>query len=105
MPGTGRLNVFERHRPSGMFWVNRPAQKAVAVKDPNFSDVTRIIADRHRLADIGSQSGIDVTQPLKVHAVSANNTGLRNHDQKQVQSFQTLRHTRQPPLPKPSLNG
>ena len=97
MPDTRRLNVFERHSPSGMFRVNRTAQKAVAVKDPNFSDVTRIIADGHRLANIGSQSGIDIPQPLKVHTVSANHAGLRHHDQQQVQLFQTLRHTRQPP--------
>jgi len=58
MPGARRLNVFERHSPSGMFRVNRTAQEAVAVKDANFSEVTRIIADGHRLADIGSQSRI-----------------------------------------------
>ena len=52
MPDPRRLNVFERHSPSGMFRVNRPAQKAVAVKDPNFRDVTRIIANGNRLANI-----------------------------------------------------
>ncbi len=57
MPDTRRLNVFECHSPSGVFRVNRTAQKAVAVKDPNFSDVTRIIADGHRLAHIGRQDG------------------------------------------------
>jgi hypothetical protein len=81
MPGARRLNVFERHSPSGMFRVNRPAQKAVAVKDANFSEVTRIIADGHRLADIGSQSRIEITQPLKVHTVSAHHAGLGDHDQ------------------------
>jgi hypothetical protein len=105
MPGTRRLNVFEGHCPPGMFWVNRPAQKAVAVKDPNFGDITRIIANGDRLADLGSQREIHITQPLKVHAVSANHTGLRNHDQEQVQSLQTLRHTRQPPWAKPRLDG
>jgi hypothetical protein len=105
MPDTRRLNVFERHSPSGMFRVNRTAQKAVAVKDSNFSDVTRIIADGHRLANIGRQSGIDITQPLKVHTVSAHHAGLRHHDQQQVQLFQTLRHPRQPPLAKPGLDG
>src|SRR2546427_5083567 len=104
MPGTRRLNVFECHGPPGMFWVNRPAQKAVAVKDPNFGDITRIIANGDRLADIGSQRGIPITQPLKVHAVSAHHTGLRHHDQEQVQRLQTLRHTRQPPLAKPRLD-
>ena len=70
-----------------MFWVNRPAQKAVAVKDPHFSDVTRIIANGHRLADIGRERGIELTQSLKVHAIAPNDAGLRHHDQQQVQSF------------------
>ena len=53
MPGARRLNVFERHSPSGMFRVNRTAQEAVAVKDANFSEVTRIIADGPgRLTDL-----------------------------------------------------
>jgi len=104
MPGTRRLNVFERHSPSGMFWVNRTAQKMVAVKDPNCSEVTRIIADGHRLANIGRQSGIDITQPPKVHTVAANHAGLRHHDQQQVQLLQTLRHTRQPSLAQPGLD-
>jgi hypothetical protein len=59
MPDTRRLHVFERHSPSGMCRVNRTAQKAVAVQAPNVREVTRIIADGHRLAHIDSQSGID----------------------------------------------
>ena len=81
MPSTRRLDVFECHGPPGMFWVNRSAQKAVAVKDPNFGAITRIIANGYRLADLGRQRGIDITQPLKVHAVSAYHAGLRHQDQ------------------------
>ena len=104
IPGTRRLHVFERHSPSGMFGVHRTTQKAVVVKDPKFSDVTQIIADGHQLADIGSQSGINLTQPLKVHAISANHAGFRHHDQQQVQLFQAVRHTRQPSLAQPGLD-
>jgi uncharacterized protein (UPF0276 family) len=75
----------------------------VAVKDPNFGDIPRIIANGDRLADIGRQRGIHIPEPLKVHAVSAHHTGLRHHDQEEVERFQTLRHPRQPPLAKPRL--
>jgi hypothetical protein len=105
MPDTRRLHVFERHSPSGMCRVNRTAQKAVAVQAPNVREVTRIIADGHRLAHIDSQSGIDIPQPLTVPTVSAHHAGLRHHDQQQVPLFQTLRQTRQPPEAKPGLDG
>jgi len=105
MPDTRSLHVCERHSPSGMFRAHRTAQKAVAVQDPHCSEVTRLIADGHRLANRGRQSGIDLPQPLKVHTVSAHHAGLRNPDQQQGQLCQTLRHTRQPPRPRQALMG
>lgn len=46
MLGTGRLDVLQRQRLSGVLRTDRAAQEAVAVKHPDFGEITRVVAGR-----------------------------------------------------------
>src|SRR3546814_10969671 len=60
----GGLHVLESDTQAGMVGADGPAQKDVALEYPNLAYVARIVADRHRLADMRGESRVEVPQPL-----------------------------------------
>src|SRR3546814_4876390 len=67
--------------------------------------VARIVADRHRLADIGGERRVEVSQPLETDAVAVDDARLGDHDQQRVQFLQRFRHPGQPAIAAPRIDG
>src|SRR5574341_879514 len=60
MRASRRLNVFEGHRLACMGLTDRAAEEGIVVKNSDFGQVAWIIADGHRLPDIGGQSRMTI---------------------------------------------
>ncbi|AOF95319.1 hypothetical protein BSY17_4168 (plasmid) [Sphingobium sp. RAC03] len=88
-----------------MVGADGPAQKDVAMEYPNLAYVARIVADRHRLADIGGERRVEVSQPLETDAVAVDDARLGDHDQQRVQFLQRFRHPGQPAIAAPRIDG
>ena len=72
---------------------------------PNLAYVAGIVADRHRLADIGGERGVEISQSLETDAVAVDDARLGDHDQQRVQLFQCFRHPRQQAIAAPRIDG
>ena len=105
MRGAGGLDVLEGDGLTGVLQADGPAEESVMVEHPDFGKVAWIIANGHRFADLGGQGGIEIAQALEVDAVAVDEAGLSDPDQQQIQSFETVGHSRQPPLAEPRRAG
>lgn len=103
--GAGGLDVLESDGLTGVLQADGPAEEAIAVEHPDLGEVARIIAKGHRFADISGQGGVEIAQPLEVDAVAVDDAGLGDHDQQQIQLFETVGHSRQPPIAEPCRAG
>ncbi len=83
----GLYDVFQTDLRSGEFMANRPAQKAIPIKDPNNRKVAWVVPDGDILADIGGQIRIEVTLPLKMYAVLLHPPLFCNVHEQQIQLF------------------
>src|SRR5215510_13707047 len=64
------LNVFEGDYFTRMFITDRTTEEVIVVEHSDFGQVARVIADGDRIADIGSQGRMVVTEPLEMNAVT-----------------------------------
>ena len=101
--GAGGLDVLQGDGLPGVLGADRPAQERAAVEDPDLGQIAGVIADGHRLADVGGQHRVQVAQALEVDAVALDGAGLGDHHQQQVQVLQRGGHPRQPPAGQPGL--
>lgn len=101
--GAGGLHVFEGHAPICMFSIDGAAQEDIAVKDPYFTHITRVIPNGYGLAYIGRQSWIEEVQPLEVDSVATYYARLGDHNQQCVERFQVIRQAGNPTLVAPCL--
>src|ERR1039457_6310849 len=69
--GSRGLDIFQADRLSGVLLTDRTAQEMVLMKHAHFTQVARIVANRHRLPDIGGERGIEIPNSLEVDAVAA----------------------------------
>ena len=76
---------------------DRPGEEAVTVEDADIGKVTGIVADGHRLADVGGQDRVEVAQSLEVDAVRVDLAGFRDGEQQQVELFRGLGQAGQEP--------
>ena len=67
------------------------------MEDADLGKVTRIVADGHRLADVGGQDRVEVAQSLEVDAVRVDLAGFRDGEQQQVELSRGLGQAGQEP--------
>lgn len=77
----GSLYVFQGDAVSGMVCTHGPAEKGIAVKNPDLTHIAGIVTNHHGLADIGCECRIKVSQSFETNAVPMNCAGPSNHDQ------------------------
>src|ERR1700758_1426967 len=65
-------NVLKCDDCTSKLGTDGPAQKTVPIEYTNLGRVTRIVAQHHRLADVGCERRIYVTQPLESNSVWVN---------------------------------
>src|SRR6185295_19711420 len=98
-----RLNILEGDNLASMFLAHRAAEELVAVENPDFGQVAWIIADGDRIADIGSQSGMAVTEPLEMNTVTPHGARFSMHDKQQIECIEAVGHAWQKACTAPSV--
>jgi|GEM_PF-3668380 len=81
-------DLLQADRLASQLLADCPTQEALLVRDPDLSQVTRVIADDHLLADVGSQRQIDVAEALEMNTVLMDATGSRHRQQKEIELLQ-----------------
>ena len=101
MLGSRGLDIFQADRLSGVLLTDRTAQEMVLMKHAHFTQVARIVANRHRLPDIGGERGIEIPNSLEVDAVAAHDARPGDLHQQQIEILQALGHAGEPPIGEP----
>lgn len=73
---------------AGQIGADGPAEESILVVDADFGQVARVVADRHRLADMGVQDEVDVAKTLEVDPIALDRAGFRHSQQQQVELLQ-----------------
>ncbi len=78
------LDVFEREGLALVRGVDGFADELVAVEDPDFGDISGVVADCDWFSDIGGQDRRDVAKALKSDAVAVHDAALGNGQEQLV---------------------
>ena len=97
--------LLQADRLAGQLLADGPAEEAVLVVDADLGQVARVVADRHRLADVGRQRQVEVAEALEADAVLLDPARLGDGQQQQVELLQRVRQARQEAARLPALLG
>ena len=84
-PVTRRHQVLQADGGGGQLGAGCPAHKEVFVEDPDLGEVPGVVADRDRLAYVGNEADIEVTQALEPDAVGVHEPGTGHGEQQKVE--------------------
>jgi hypothetical protein len=105
VPVPGSHDLAQGDHSACQFLTDRSAQETISIKDPHFSNITRIISEDNRLTDIGRQGGVQIALPQKSDPISTHGAGFGHGQQQQIQLLERVGHLRQKPTGFPTLLG
>jgi len=86
-------------------FVDGDAYEGVVLVDPDFGDVSGVVADGHGVPDEGSESRREIPLALEMDAVALHGSVFGNGQKEPVEFVQALRHPWQPTVSDPCVPG
>ena len=88
---SGVNDLAQGDRRPRQFLTDGSAQETVVVKDPYFGDITRIVPEDDRLANVCRQRGVQIALPHKSDPIATHGAWLSHGQQQQVQLLERVR--------------
>ena len=96
------LYVAQGHGAIRVLRVDRPAQEAIPVVDPDLGHVAWIVTDGDAFAHEGGERGIEIAQAAEADAVAPDHAWSSDQNEELVEILEPVGHVRQPAIRDPA---